>query len=39
MARLDRMSGNRDVAQLAATLGREFDYACSRPSGLLTNRR
>ena len=27
MARLDRMSGNRDVAQLAATLGREFDYA------------
>src|SRR5271165_4818166 len=26
MARLDRMSSNREVAQLAATLGREFDY-------------
>ena len=27
MARLDRMSADHDVAQLAATLGREFDYA------------
>ena len=27
MARLDQMSCDRDVAQLAATLGREFDYA------------
>ena len=26
MARLDRMSSNLEVAQLAATLGREFDY-------------
>ena len=26
MARLDHMSSNREVAQLAATLGREFDY-------------
>ncbi len=26
MARLDRMEGDRDVAQLAATLGREFSY-------------
>ena len=26
LARLDQMSGKRDVAQLAATLGREFDY-------------
>ena len=26
MVRLDRMSSNREVAQLAATLGREFDY-------------
>jgi predicted ATPase len=26
MARLDRMSSNREVAQFAATLGREFDY-------------
>ena len=26
MARLDRMSSNREVAQLAATLGRQFDY-------------
>ena len=26
MARLDRISDNRDVAQVAATLGREFDY-------------
>lgn len=26
MARLDRISNNREVAQLAATLGREFDY-------------
>ena len=26
MARLDRMASNRDVAQLAATLGREFSY-------------
>ena len=26
MTRLDRMSSNRQVAQLAATLGREFDY-------------
>jgi hypothetical protein len=26
MARLDRMEGERDVAQLAATLGREFSY-------------
>jgi predicted ATPase len=26
MARLDRMSSNREVAQLAASLGREFDY-------------
>ena len=26
MARLDRMDGERDVAQLAATLGREFSY-------------
>ena len=26
MARLDRMSSNREVAQLAATLGREFPY-------------
>src|SRR3984893_14058248 len=26
MARLDRVSSNREVAQLAATLGREFDY-------------
>jgi hypothetical protein len=27
MARLDRMSVDRDIAQLAATLGREVDYA------------
>lgn len=26
LARLDRMAGNREVAQLAATLGREFHY-------------
>jgi len=26
MVRLDRVSSNRDVAQLAATLGHEFDY-------------
>jgi len=26
MVRLDRLSSNREVAQLAATLGREFDY-------------
>ena len=26
MARLDRIDGERDVAQLAATLGREFSY-------------
>jgi serine/threonine protein kinase/predicted ATPase len=26
MARLDRMEGGRDLAQLAATLGREFSY-------------
>lgn len=26
MTRLDRMASNREVAQLAATLGREFDY-------------
>ena len=26
MARLDRMSADHEVAQLAATLGREFDY-------------
>jgi TOMM system kinase/cyclase fusion protein len=26
MARLDRMASNREVAQLAATLGREFSY-------------
>ena len=26
MARLDRMEGDREVAQLAATLGREFSY-------------
>jgi serine/threonine protein kinase/predicted ATPase len=26
MARLDRMDGDRDVAQIAATLGREFSY-------------
>jgi predicted ATPase/energy-coupling factor transporter ATP-binding protein EcfA2 len=26
IARLDWMSSNRDIAQLAATLGREFDY-------------
>jgi serine/threonine protein kinase/predicted ATPase len=26
MARLDRMEGEREVAQLAATLGREFNY-------------
>ena len=26
MARLDRMDGEREVAQLAATLGREFSY-------------
>ncbi|WP_211325418.1 SpoIIE family protein phosphatase [Roseimicrobium gellanilyticum] len=26
LARLEGMSGNREVAQLAATLGREFDY-------------
>ncbi len=26
MARLDRMDGDREVAQLAATLGREFSY-------------
>jgi serine/threonine protein kinase/predicted ATPase len=26
MARLDRMEGERDLAQLAATLGREFSY-------------
>ena len=26
MARLDRISDHRDVAQVAATLGREFDY-------------
>ena len=26
MVRLDRMSSNREVVQLAATLGREFDY-------------
>src|SRR5262249_38322939 len=26
MARLDRMSGDREVAQMAATLGREFGY-------------
>ena len=26
MVRLNRMSSNREVAQLAATLGREFDY-------------
>jgi predicted ATPase len=26
MARLDRMEGEREVAQLAATLGREFSY-------------
>ena len=26
MARLDRMSSNSEVAQLSATLGREFDY-------------
>ena len=26
MARLDRVEGDRDVAQLAATLGREFSY-------------
>ena len=26
MARLDRMEGDRDVAELAATLGREFSY-------------
>ncbi len=26
MARLDRMEGDRDLAQLAATLGREFSY-------------
>ncbi len=26
MARLDRMEGERDVAQLASTLGREFSY-------------
>ena len=26
MARLDRMDGNREVAQLAAVLGREFSY-------------
>ena len=26
MARLDRMSSNREVAQFASTLGREFDY-------------
>ncbi len=26
MARLDRISDNREVAQVAATLGREFDY-------------
>jgi predicted ATPase len=26
MARLDRMSSNREIAQIAATLGREFDY-------------
>src|SRR5262249_43815654 len=26
MARLDRLEGGRDLAQLAATLGREFNY-------------
>jgi hypothetical protein len=26
MARLDRIEGKRDLAQLAATLGREFTY-------------
>ena len=26
MARLDRMAGDRDVAQLAAAIGREFSY-------------
>lgn len=26
MARLDRMEGNRDLAQMAASLGREFSY-------------
>jgi predicted ATPase len=30
MVRLDRMSSNREVAQLAATLGREFDYEVAR---------
>lgn len=27
LSRLDRMSSNREVVQLAATLGREFDYS------------
>ena len=30
MARLDRMASNREVVQLAATLGREFSYGLLR---------
>ena len=32
MARLDRMPEVKEVAQIAACIGREFDYACSPPS-------
>ena len=32
MARLDRLATVKGLAQLGATLGREFSYECSRPS-------
>ena len=39
MARLDRMEGERDVAQLAATLGREFSYELLAAVATWTSRR
>ena len=39
MARLDRMEGEREVAQLAATLGRDFPTNCWRRLRRSTSRR
>ena len=39
MARLDRMEGDREMAQLAAALGREFSYELLVPPPRWTSRR
>ena len=39
MARLDRIKGEREFAQLAATLGREFSYEVLSAVAIWTSRR